>query len=81
MPINAIISTELKRVRSLSIGLADYGNSIYVDYPIAGNIKMEYVYFMFRYLINLIIIENKNFTYSNKILKNKKKNAKKTKIK
>jgi predicted YcjX-like family ATPase len=46
--------TEVKKSGTLSLGLVDYDNSWYVDYPIPSNTSTEYSYFFFKLLVNLI---------------------------
>jgi hypothetical protein len=46
--------TEVQSAGALSLGLVDYENSSYIDYPITSNTSSEYSYFFFRLLAKLI---------------------------
>jgi hypothetical protein len=48
------IMTEVQNAGTLCLGLVDYENSSYIDYPIPSNTSSEYSYFFFRLLIKLI---------------------------
>jgi hypothetical protein len=58
-----VVTTELRRGGILSIGLADYANSSYVDYPLAANISLQYLYFFFRLVLKLIVKEQQQFSF------------------
>lgn len=61
---------EFQNVSSLSIGIIDYRNSGFLDYPIPSNDSLEYSYFFFRILIKILNVFDKINLFNSSDLKN-----------
>jgi hypothetical protein len=75
-----VVTTELRRMSILSIGLADYGNATSLDYPLASSVSANHVHIFFRMMVNIILKEQKSLGFYSKIVRGKSQKKKRRRV-